>query len=142
MVSGHGYGAHLSSFNSLRQLHNMTSAFMTMMSGIPRFFSPRSMNPWSQITGQKSASSYYDTSKLFHSLNDLIDWDLLNNQQHRLSVGAVNMKTGNFRYFDSAFERLNPKHTMASGALPPAFPAVEIDNEYYWDGGIVCNTLL
>jgi NTE family protein len=100
------------------------------------------MNPWSQITGNENASSYYDTSKLFHSLNDLIDWDLLNNQQHRLSVGAVNVKTGNFRYFDSAFERLNPKHTMASGALPPAFPAVEIDNEYYWDGGIVSNTPL
>ena len=142
MVSGHGYGAHLSSFDSLRQLHNMTSAFMTMMSGIPGFFSPRSMNPWSQITGQESASSYYDTSKLFHSLNDLIDWDLLNNQQHRLSVGAVNVQTGNFRYFDTALERLNPKHTMASGALPPAFSSVEIDNDYYWDGGIVSNTPL
>jgi NTE family protein len=72
----------------------------------------------------------------------LIDWDVLNEQSHRLSVGAVNVRTGNFRYFDSAIETIGPQHIMASGALPPAFPSVHIENEYYWDGGIVSNTPL
>jgi NTE family protein len=67
---------------------------------------------------------------------------VLNDHRHRLSVGAVNVRTGNYRYFDSHIEAIGPRHVMASGALPPAFPAVHIENEYYWDGGIVSNTPL
>ena len=52
------------------------------------------------------------------------------------------MRTGNFIYFDTEKHRIGPEHIMASGALPPALPAVKIDGEYYWDGGIVSNTPL
>ncbi|MBN9061619.1 MAG: hypothetical protein BGP06_02395 [Rhizobiales bacterium 65-9] len=125
-----------------RQFRNQASAMMTTLLGLPGFFAPRDINPWLQFAGASGATSFYDTSALRETLLRLIDWDILNNQERRLSVGAVNVRTGNFRYFDSAIERIEPEHVMASGALPPAFPAVKIENEYYWDGGIVSNTPL
>ncbi len=125
-----------------RTMRNQASAHMTMAMGLPGFFQPRQVNPWQQFSGAGGATSYYDTAALRDTLNRLIDWDLLNNQERRLSVGAVNVRTGNFRYFDTALERLGPEHVMASGALPPAFPSLKIENEYYWDGGIVSNTPL
>lgn len=60
----------------------------------------------------------------------------------RLSVGAVNVRTGNLQYFDSATQRIDVRHIMASGALPPGFAPLEIDGEHYWDGGLVSNTPL
>jgi NTE family protein len=60
----------------------------------------------------------------------------------RFSVGAVNVITGNFVYFDNATHTIKPEHIMASGALPSGFPAIEIEGEYYWDGGLVSNTPL
>jgi len=125
-----------------RKARNHTSSLMTMMSGLPGFFKPRDINPWLQLPGASGATSFYDTSELERTLNRLIDWDVLNDRQRRLSVGAVNVRTGNFRYFDSEIEVIGPQHIMASGALPPAFPAIHIENEYYWDGGIVSNTPL
>ncbi len=142
MVTSHGYARHLESSDTLRPLHNLTSAWLTMMRGIPGFFSPRKTNPWLAPPGGPGATSFYDTNPLVSHLGGLIDWDLLNSNSHRLSVGAVNIETGNFRYFDSSLERLGPSHVMASGALPPAFPAVAIDGGHYWDGGIVSNTPL
>jgi NTE family protein len=76
------------------------------------------------------------------TLETLVDFDLLNDGKKRLSVGAVNVRTGNFIYFDTAKMRIGPEHIMASGALPPALPAIKIEGEYYWDGGIVSNTPL
>lgn len=128
--------------DAFRKLRNQTSAMMTMMSGLPGFFKPRNMTPWLQTAGASGATSFYDTSELEHTLNRLVDWDIVNDRQRRLSVGAVNVRTGNFRYFDSEIEIIGPQHVMASGALPPAFPAIHIENEYYWDGGIVSNTPL
>jgi NTE family protein len=125
-----------------RQMRNQASAFMTMMGGLPGFFAPRLVNPWQQFSGAAGATSFYDASALRQTLDRLIDWKLPNNQQRRLSVGAVNVSTGNFRYFDTSLERIGPEHVMASGALPPAFEAVKIENEFYWDGGIVSNTPL
>jgi len=115
---------------------------MTMMPGQPGFFKPRWQNPWLAPAGAESAISYYDTSDLKGTLEALIDFDLLNSAKKRLSVGAVNVRTGNFIYFDSRKIRIGPEHIMASGALPPAFPPVEIEGEYYWDGGLVSNTPL
>jgi NTE family protein len=86
--------------------------------------------------------SYYDTAPLRETLLKLVDFDLINSKQVRLSVGAVNVKTGNFAYFDNTRQTIGPEHIMASGALPPGFPPVEIDGEYYWDGGLVSNTPL
>ncbi|SMO80522.1 patatin-like phospholipase family protein [Paracoccus laeviglucosivorans] len=125
-----------------RRLRNQHSAMMTMMTGLPGFFAPRQTNPWFAMAGASGATSFYDTAELETTLNRLVDWRIVNDGERRLSVGAVNVATGNFRYFDSALERLDARHVMASGALPPAFPAVEIDNEHYWDGGIVSNTPL
>ena len=79
----------------------------------------------------EGALSYYDSSELKHTLETLVDFDLLNDGKKRLSVGAVNVRTGNFVYFDNSKMRIGPEHIMASGALPPALPAVKIDGEYY-----------
>ena len=89
-----------------------------------------------------AATSFYDTSPLNQTLERLVDFNRLNSGEVRVSVGAVNVRTGNLAYFDTAERRLGPKHFMASGALPPGFPAVEIDGEHYWDGGVVWNTPL
>src|SRR5262249_18550849 len=103
---------------------------------------PRYLNPWLHPSGAEGAQSYYDSNDLRSTLEELIDFDVLNDGQKRLSVGAVNVRTGNFVYFDTQKMRIGPEHIMASGALPPALPAVKIEGEYYWDGGIVSNTPL
>lgn len=125
-----------------RRMRNQHSAMMTMTTGLPGFFTPRMTNPWLAVAGASGATSFYDTAELEITLNRLVDWNIVNNGERRLSVGAVNVATGNFRYFDSAIEEIDARHVMASGALPPAFPAIEIENEHYWDGGIVSNTPL
>src|SRR6202030_3998955 len=85
--------------------------------------------------------SYYDTSALRSTLERLVDFDRINRGcETRLSVGAVNVRSGYFAYFDSERTKIRPEHIMASGALPPGFPPVEIDGELYWDGGLVSNT--
>jgi NTE family protein len=125
-----------------RDVRNQTSALMTMALGQPGFFKPRAVNPWLQPVGSDHALSFYETAELKRTLETLVDFDLINSRQRRLSVGAVNVRTGNFVYFDSDKQRIEPEHIMASGALPPALPAVKIEGEYYWDGGIVSNTPL
>ena len=88
------------------------------------------------------ATSAYDTNGLKATLEQLIDFDRINSDRTRFSVGAVNVRTGNFVYFDTATRTIGPEHIMASAALPPGFPAVEIEGEHYWDGGLVSNTPL
>jgi len=141
-VSGRKVWAHTPEGDLFRDWRNQTSAMMAMMLGQPGFFKPRPMSPWMAMPGAEGALSYYETSELSRTLESLVDFDLLNNGQKRLSVGAVNVRTGNFIYFDTTKMRLGPEHIMASGALPPALPAVKIDGEHYWDGGIVSNTPL
>jgi NTE family protein len=75
-------------------------------------------------------------------LERLVDFDRINAGEMRFSVGAVNVRSGNFVYFDSTTHRIRPEHVMASGSLPPGFPAVEIEGEHYWDGGLISNTPL
>ncbi len=117
------------------------STWMTVMMGQPGFFSLRKVN-FLQQPDAASATSFYDTSELRATLERLVDFDRLNNGETRLSIGAVNIATGNIIFFDTTKERLGPEHIMASGALPPALPMVKIHNAYYWDGGIVSNTPL
>jgi NTE family protein len=125
-----------------RVLRNQTSAVMTTMLGQPGFFKPRQPGPWLSPDGAVGATSYYDTDQLRETLINLVDFDRINAGKVRFSVGAVNVVSGNFIYFDNAVDKIEPEHIMASGALPPALPAVKIDGEYYWDGGIVSNTPL
>jgi NTE family protein len=122
---------------------NGLSAGFTLMGGVPGFFAPRLPPPWLAPAGSLEATSYYDTAPLRSTLERLIDFDRINGAGAlRLSVGAVNVRSGNFVYFDNSTHVIGPEHVMASGALPPGFPAVEIEGERYWDGGLVSNTPL
>jgi NTE family protein len=141
-VSGRKIWAYTPEGDIFRDFRNQTSSLMTLLFGQPGFFQPRLPNPWLHLPGAQGATSYYDSGALQDTLEKLIDFDLLNDGRKRLSVGAVNVRTGNFVYFDTEKQRIGPEHIMASGALPPALPAVKIDGEYYWDGGIVSNTPL
>ncbi len=118
------------------------SAGVVLATGVPGFFRPRGIAPQFAAPGTAGALSYYDTGPLRETLDALVDWDLVNDGPVRLSVGAVDIESGNFVYFDSARERLDARHVMASGALPPGLPPVEIDGRWYWDGGLVSNTPL
>ncbi|CAH1659860.1 NTE family protein [Hyphomicrobiales bacterium] len=128
--------------DAARGVFNQYSALYALSGGTPGFFTPRYPPPWMMPAGSPEATSYYDTSELRGTLERLIDFDRLNHDGMRLSVGAVNVRSGNFSYFDTATHVIRPEHIMASGALPPGFPAVEIDGEFYWDGGLVSNTPL
>lgn len=122
-------------------LHEWSAGFV-MLAGVPGFFSPRAIPPVMAAPGSPAALSFYDSGPLRDTLNDLVDWDLLNDGPVRLSVGAVDVENGNFRYFDSRMERIDARHVMASGALPPGLPPVEIEGRLWWDGGLVSNTPL
>lgn len=125
-----------------RSFFNQMSAALTVASGAPGFFTPRIPTPWLNPAGCLEATSYYDTSGLKGTLERLIDFDRINAGETRLSIGSVNVRTGNFAYFDTTTHVIQPQHVMASGALPPGLPAIEIEGEYYWDGGLVSNTPL
>jgi NTE family protein len=125
-----------------RRLFNAWSAWTTTALGQPGFFAPRQVSPYLAQPGSLPAISYYDTSILRQTLEHVIDLDRLNSGAQRLSLGAVNVRTGRQVYFDTLRQKLGYEHIMASGALPPAFPPVEIEGEWYWDGGIVSNTPL
>ena len=120
---------------------NMVANMTTVMRGIPAFFEPSmaALRGTRAQVGVESAA-YYSTEPLRKTLADLVDFKSLQDGPTRLTVGAVNACSGAMRYFDSRRETLCVDHVMASGALPPAFPAVRIDGEPYWDGGIYSNT--
>ncbi|MGZ5228309.1 MAG: DUF3734 domain-containing protein, partial [Burkholderiales bacterium] len=123
-------------------LLNQASANLAASFGAAGFFSARAFMPWLQPGGTLEATSFYETKSLRGTLERLVDFDRLNAGMTRFSAGAVNVRTGNFVYFDSTTHTIRPEHVMASGALPPGFPAVEIEGEQYWDGGLVSNTPL
>ncbi|MGB9051255.1 MAG: patatin-like phospholipase family protein [Pseudolabrys sp.] len=128
--------------DNARNLLNQTSASLAAAFGAAGFFSARPVMPWLQPGGSLAATSFYDTKHLKQTLERLVDFDRLNAGMTRFSAGAVNVRTGNFVYFDTTTHTIAPEHVMASGALPPGFPAIEIDGEHYWDGGLVSNTPL
>lgn len=121
---------------------NQFRAFGIATLGAPGFFHPRLPSPLLFPSERPDRLSLYDVTPLRGTLERLVDFDRVNSGATRLSVGAVNIGTGLFRYFDSAEERIDFRHIIASGSLPPGFPATEIDGEYFWDGGIVSNTPL
>ena len=131
------------SWDAPRGLFNQWSAAWAATFGVPGFYRPRIPPPLLQPEGSAGALSVYDTSELRSTLERLVDFDRINAREMRLSVGAVDVATGNSRWFDN-FDgvRIGPEHIMASGALPPAFAPVTIDGESFWDGGILSNTPL
>jgi NTE family protein len=128
--------------DAMRQLLNQMSAGFAVASGARGFFKVRPVPPLFQPAGTIDATSFYDTRELKRTLERLVDFDRINAGTTRFSVGAANVRTGNFVYFDTDTHTIRPEHVMASGALPPGFPAVEIEGEFYWDGGLVSNTPL
>ena len=128
---------------AMRSLVSQLNAAGALMFGVSGFFTPRFPPPQFQPAGTMGALSYYDTGPLKQTLERLVDFGRINDPHHvRFSIGAVNVETGNFAYFDNCRDTIGPEHIMASGALPPGLPPVEIGGAFYWDGGLVSNTPL
>ena len=121
---------------------NRLHANATLLKGAEGFFTPRWPPPYLFPPGTVEATSWYDTAPLKSTLERLVDFDRINACEMRFSIGAVNIRSGNFVYFDSTTHKIRPEHVLASGALPPGFAPVEVDGELYWDGGLVSNTPL
>jgi NTE family protein len=121
---------------------NQVRSWGALVGGAPGFFQPRVPPPYLYPNGAPEALSYYDVGPLKATLERLVDFALINRSAMRFSVGAVNVRTGNFAYFDNTTYQIRPEHVVASGSLPPGFPPTEIEGEYYWDGGLVSNTPL
>lgn len=122
----------------LRAWWDAGMALLGAWQGVAGFFAPRPPIAW----WPQPPVSLYDTAPLRATLLELVDFDRLNDGPMRLSVGAVDVQSGNFTYFDNHQERIGPEHVMASGALPPGFAAVQVGERWYWDGGVVSNTPL
>ena len=127
---------------SIRLVNDALSTLQTSLLGNPGFFRPWLVNPWLAPRGSDSALSYYDPLPIRRALERFVDFDRIRAGETRLSLGAVNARTGQVRYFDSTRDDIGVEHVLASLALPPAFPPVEIEGELYWDGGVVSNTPL
>jgi len=127
---------------TIRSLTNEAAAAWSAAAGVAGFFRPRMPPAIFYPPGAPEALSYYDTAPLRETLLKLVDFDRINEKHMRLSLGAVNIRTGQLAYFDNQHQTIGPEHVMASGALPPGFPPIEIDGEHYWDGGVVSNTPL
>ncbi|MFI4932482.1 MAG: patatin-like phospholipase family protein, partial [Burkholderiales bacterium] len=129
-----------------RKVFSAFAAWRAIVEGQSQFFAPRGLAPWLGGKQGVTQASFYDTTQLRSTLERFVDFDRINAGPTRVSVGAVNVRSGNFAYFDntsgSARKAMRAEHFMASAALPPGFPAVEVDGEFYWDGGLVSNTPL
>jgi NTE family protein len=127
---------------ALRTFWNMVSAGTTLIEGVPGFFEPRLLPPWMSPPGSPGALSFYDTGSLRVMLESFVDFGILNAGAVRYTTSAVNLRTGNYTVFDNRTREIIPEHIMASAALPPGLPPVEIEGDYYWDGGLISNTPL
>ena len=133
----------LPKFSPLQALTNSAGALTALLHGQLGFFVPRLPPPYAATPGSNAATSFYSTTPLRATLEAFVDFDRINHASApRLTLGAVNVRNGNFVYFDNRQIALGVEHVLASAALPPAFPPVEIDGEFYWDGGLVSNTPL
>ena len=126
--------------DSLRPAVNNIAAMSAATIGVAGFYRPRMPPASFAADGTEGALSVYDTTPLKATLEELVDFDLINRGQVRLSLGAVNVCKGTSTYFDTKNTLIHADHVRASGALPPGFPPVMIDGEHYWDGGVVTNT--
>ncbi len=120
---------------------NQARAWNILMFGAPNFFAPRAPQAV-MFPGGVHRASFYDNTPVRATLAQLVDFDRINEGRMRFSVGAVDVASGNFVYFDNTTHRIGVEHVVASGSLPPGFPATEVDGRHYWDGGLVSNTPL
>jgi len=126
--------------DKMRQWYNFCSAQSSIYFGQEGFFRPRFNHPLFEQNGSADTISFYVIDPLKKTLSGLIDFDLINQNKIRLTVGAVEVLKGQPVFFDSKNMELNISHILASCALPPAFPAIKIHDEYFWDGGVLSNT--
>jgi NTE family protein len=123
------------------ELGERWSYWTTLTQGIPGFFKPNALaHAGDSFPLGADRAGYYSTAPLERTLAELVDFDLINRGRPRLTVGAAHVRTSQMRYFDTRDGKLDVRHIMASGALPPAFPPIRVDGELYWDGGILSNT--
>jgi NTE family protein len=133
----------LPKYSPLQALANSAGAMTALLHGQQGFFVPRLPPPYAAAAGSNAATSFYSTAPLRATLEAFVDFDRIKHASApRLTLGAVNVRNGNFVYFDNREISIGVEHVLASAALPPAFPPVEIDGEFYWDGGLVSNTPL
>lgn len=128
--------------DTYRQTHHAVNTALTSLFGVSGFFRPHVPGPFFSPAGATTATSFYDTAPLKETLLELVDFSLINEQKLRFAVGAVNVLTGNFTYFDNAHEEIAVEHIAASGSLPPMLPMEKVGTDHYWDGGVVSNTPL
>jgi NTE family protein len=136
------YFRHVKYDDIQHQLVNQVRAMGVLLFGAPNFFVPRMPPPTVWRPGSPDKASYYDNAPLRATLEQLVDFDRINSGEMRFSVGAVDIRSGNFTYFDSKTHRIGYEHVAASGSLPPGFPATKIGDSYFWDGGLISNTPL
>jgi len=127
---------------ALQTLHNMASNAEALLFGQPNFFTPRPVNPYLRPPAPPQQVSFYDTAPMLETLRRFADFSLINDRAVRLSLGATDIATGDLRFFDNHRQRIEPEHVLASGSLPPGFPATAVEGRLYWDGGCVSNTPL
>jgi NTE family protein len=125
-----------------QMLHNMASNAGALLFGQPYFFTPRLVNPFLVAQAAPEQVSFYDTTPMLLTLRRFADFSLINSRSTRLSLGATNLSTGNLEFFDNQRQTIGPEHVLASGSLPPGFPATLVEGTPYWDGGCVSNTPL
>jgi NTE family protein len=123
-------------------LHNMASNAEALLFGQPNFFTPRPINPVLLPPVAPQEASFYDTTPMLFTLRRFADFSLINSRAIRLSLGATDIATGDMEFFDNHRQTIGPEHVLASGSLPPGFPATEVNGKLYWDGGCVSNTPL
>jgi NTE family protein len=123
-------------------LHNMASNAEALLFGQPNFFTPRPVNPFLVPRAAPQQVSFYDTTPMLFTLRRFADFSVINSRAIRLTLGATNLATGDLEFFDNHRQTIGPEHVLASGSLPPGFPATEVDGRLYWDGGCVSNTPL
>ncbi len=128
--------------DAARTVWDQMSSSTAMLNGVPGFFTPRFPPSWLSPPGSPDATSFYDTKGFKKTLERFIDFDVLNAGAVRYTTSAVNVRSGNYAVFDSLEQKISPEHIMASGALPPGLPAIEIEGQQYWDGGLISNTPL
>jgi NTE family protein len=123
-------------------LHNIASNAEALLFGQPNFFRPRPVNPYLVPRAAPQEVSFYDTTPILATLPRFADFSLINSRATRLSLGATNIATGELEFFDNYRQTIEPQHVLASGSLPPGFPATAVEEKLYWDGGCVSNTPL
>ncbi len=129
----------LSGNPKLRQYYNGWHVAWAALFGRPSIFGHRWPGFWGILPGPQNDIALYDHRPLAATLKRLVDFDLLNRSEIRLSVTCIDIETGDEVVFDTTRDRIGPEHILASSAITPGFPPVEIGGRMLCDPGYVNN---